>query len=108
MITTIIIVAYILLINIIAFVLYGIDKNRAVNHEKRIPEAVLLWTARLGGGLGSWLGMNHFHHKKKHSNFRILIPVWIIIWMVILVILLIAIGGDTKDELELINSIRHK
>jgi uncharacterized membrane protein YsdA (DUF1294 family) len=108
MITTYIIVAYILLINIIAFVLYGVDKNRAINHERRIPVWVLLWTARLGGGLGSWLGMNYFHHKKKHSRFRILVPLWITIWMVILVLLLVVFGGDAKDELDLLNSKLHR
>ena len=108
MITTIIIAAYILLINIIAFILYGVDKNRAINHGRRIPVWVLLWTARLGGGLGSWLGMSYFHHKKKHSNFRILVPLWITIWMVILVLLLVIFGGDAKDELDLLNSKLHR
>ncbi len=106
MITTIVIASYILFINIIAFVLYGVDKNRAINHEHRIPESVLLWMARLGGGLGSWLGMRHFHHKKKHSKFQILIPLWISIWMLILVLLLTILGGDAKEELELFNT-RH-
>jgi hypothetical protein len=106
MITTIVIASYIFLINIIAFVLYGVDKKRAINHGHRIPEWVLIWMARLGGGLGCWLGMRYFHHKKKHSKFQILIPLWISIWMVILVLLLTILGGDAKEELELFNA-RH-
>ena len=108
MITTILIAAYIILINIIAFVLYGIDKKLAVHHGRRIPVWVLLWTARLGGGVGSWLGMRYFHHKTKHSRFRTLIPLWITIWMVILVLLLVIFCGDAKDELDLLNSKLHR
>ena len=104
MVATLIIVAYILLINIVAFILFGIDKGRAVDHERRIPEWVLLWSARLGGGLGCWLGMTYFHHKKKHSNFQILIPLWISIWMILLVLLLAFGDGNASDEMEFINS----
>lgn len=104
MITTIIIFAYVVFINIIAFILYGVDKKRAVNHGRRIPVWVLLWAARLGGGLGSWLGMMYFHHKKKHSRFQILVPLWISIWMVLLVLVLAFGDGNASDELEFIRS----
>ena len=104
MIKAIVIVSYILLVNIVAFFLYGIDKSRAVNHERRLPVWVLLWMARLGGGVGSWLGMQYFHHKKKHTRFLILVPLWISIWMVIIV-LLVALGdGNVSDELNVIRS----
>ena len=49
----IIAVAYLLFINLLAFVLYGVDKRRSRRGEYRIPESVLLWIARLGGGVGS-------------------------------------------------------
>lgn len=104
MLQAIIIISYILLINIIAFFLYGVDKKRAVNHERRIPVWVLLWAARLGGGVGSWLGMNYFHHKKKHSRFMILVPLWISIWMVILVLLLAFGDGGASQEMDIIHS----
>lgn len=104
MITTILIASYIILINIIAFILYGVDKHRAKTHGRRIPVWVLLWAARLGGGVGSWLGMAYFHHKKKHSKFQTLVPLWISIWMVILVLLLVIFGGDMKDEIDVFNA----
>ena len=104
MITTIFIVSYLLLVNIIAFCLYGIDKSRAINHGRRIPVWVLLWMARLGGGLGSWLGMTYFHHKKKHSRFLILVPLWISIWMVFLVFLLAMGDGNMSDEMDFVRS----
>ncbi len=82
-----IILSYLLAINLVAFVLYGIDKKRAVRNEFRIRERVLLWMARLGGGIGSWLGIKIFHHKTKHTRFRIIVPLWTIIWMAGLVAL---------------------
>lgn len=39
-------------INIIAFVLFGIDKERALRERRRLPEAYLLWLALLGGAAG--------------------------------------------------------
>ena len=77
----IIAVAYLLFINLLAYVLYGVDKRRARRGKYRIPESVLLWMARLGGGVGSWLGIKVFHHKTKHTKFRILVPLWTIVWL---------------------------
>lgn len=82
---TIIIISYILIINLIAFILYGIDKKRAIRSKYRIRENVLLWMARLGGGIGSWLGIKTFHHKTKHTKFRILVPLWTMIWIAAIV-----------------------
>lgn len=78
-----VILSYLLAINLMAFVLYGVDKRRAVRNKFRIRERVLLWMARLGGGIGSWLGIKTFHHKTKHTKFRIIVPLWTIIWIAI-------------------------
>ena len=80
--SSIIIAAYLLLVNLLAFVMYGIDKKRAMQKKFRIPESTLLWMARLGGGVGSWLGIKLFRHKTKHARFRILVPLWMLIWLV--------------------------
>ena len=81
-----IIVLYLLLVNLIAFALYGIDKRRAIKHQFRIPEKTLLWMSRIGGGVGSWLGIKVFRHKTKHARFRIAVPLWTIIWIVALIL----------------------
>ena len=81
----IIILSYLVVINLIAFVLYGIDKKRAIRNEHRIRESVLLWIARLGGAIGSWLGIKIFRHKTKHTKFRLVVPLWMIIWVVVIV-----------------------
>ena len=85
----IIILSYLVVINLIAFVLYGIDKKRAIRNEHRIRENVLLWISRLGGAIGSWLGIKIFRHKTKHTKFRIVVPLWIIIWVAVIVFTLI-------------------
>ena len=77
----IIILSYLVVINLIAFVLYGIDKKRAIRNEHRIRESVLLWIARLGGAIGSWLGIKIFRHKTKHTKFRVVVPLWMVIWV---------------------------
>ena len=76
---------YLFLVNLIAFVLYGIDKRRAIKHQFRIPEKTLLWMARIGGGIGSWLGIKVFRHKTKHTRFMIIVPLWTVLWTVALV-----------------------
>jgi len=72
--------AYLLVINLWAFCLYGIDKRRAGKGKRRISEKCLLWLAFLGGGVGAWCGMSRFRHKTKHWKFRILVPLAVILW----------------------------
>lgn len=81
-------VLWVVAANIVAFVLYGIDKRRAKRHAWRIPEAVLLGIAVVGGSIGAIAGMFLFRHKTKHPAFRIGLPAILII-QIIFVILLI-------------------
>ena len=69
-----ILLLYLILINLLGFVLYGVDKAKSKGKSRRIPERALLLVARLGGGLGCWLGMMLFRHKTKHTRFMILVP----------------------------------
>ena len=55
--------------NIIVFVLYGIDKKKAVKHQYRISESTLLSCAFLFGSIGALSGMLYFHHKTKKMKF---------------------------------------
>ena len=48
---------YLLAINAVAFIVYGIDKYKAKKAKWRISEATLLLLAALGGSIGAWLGM---------------------------------------------------
>ena len=83
-----ILILYLILINLVGFVLYALDKAKSKHKvSRRIPERVLLWVARLGGGLGCWLGMMLFRHKTQHIRFKVLVPLWTVLWAVALVLL---------------------
>ena len=74
-----ILLAALLLMNLLAFALYGIDKLKAKKGAWRIPEATLLLVAFLGGSLGALLGMELFRHKTKHAKFKILVPLFLVL-----------------------------
>lgn len=62
-------IIWIIAINLIAFAAFGIDKQRARNSERRIPERDLLGLAALGGTIGAWLGRRVFRHKTRKEDF---------------------------------------
>lgn len=66
--------AYLLIVNLITFFLYGIDKRRAVRKAWRIPESVLIGFAAIGGSVGAFLAMLVFRHKTKHAKFTVGVP----------------------------------
>ena len=68
----IIILIFYLIINLFAFTLYGIDKQKAKKQVWRIPENALFTAAFLGGAFGALIGMQVFHHKTKKNYFWIL------------------------------------
>lgn len=70
----VIIIYYLLIINAVAFFVYGIDKFKARKDRWRIPEATLLLLAIVGGSIGSWLGMKVWHHKTMHLKFKYGLP----------------------------------
>ena len=70
---------YLLAINAVTFIIYGIDKYKAKNAKWRIPEATLLMMAVIGGSVGAWLGMKVWHHKTIHKKFKYGIPAILLI-----------------------------
>ncbi len=65
---------YLLLINLVAFLLMGLDKRRARRNRWRISEKTLFLSAVLGGSAGALVGMYLFHHKTRHWYFRYGLP----------------------------------
>ena len=82
---------YLILLNLLGFILMGMDKRRAIRHAWRIPEAHLFSCAILGGSLGSILGMYTFRHKTKHWYFVFGMPAILLI-QIILGILIVRSG----------------
>ena len=80
--------SYLVFINVLAFLLMGLDKQKARRHKWRIPERTLFLSALLGGSLGAILGMQIFRHKTKHPSFVIGMPCIFILQILLFFILL--------------------
>jgi len=70
---------YLLIMNLVTYISFGLDKKRAQKRSWRVPEKRLLGMAAIGGGVGGWLGMIVFHHKTQKWAFRILVPLFTVI-----------------------------
>ena len=75
---------YLIITNIVTFLVYGLDKWKAKKSKWRIREAALLGLAVLGGSIGAWLGMKVWHHKTMHKKFRYGIPAIIISQLILI------------------------
>ena len=70
---------WLLVINLVTFLVFGLDKLKAKRREKhentrRVPEKTLFILAAIGGSVGALLGMRVWHHKTLHKTFRIGMP----------------------------------
>lgn len=65
---------YLLIINALSFALMLSDKLKAKKHRWRIPEALLMLIAAIGGSVGMLAGMHLFRHKTKHPKFTVGVP----------------------------------
>lgn len=65
---------YLLVINAITFIVYGIDKLKAREHWWRLSESTLLCLAIVGGSVDAWIGMKVWHHKTMHKKFKYGVP----------------------------------
>lgn len=78
---------YLIVINVLTFVVYGIDKwrstsgrlpptgrKKAKKSKRRIRETTLLGLAVFGGSIGAYLGMQVWHHKTLHKKFKYGLP----------------------------------
>lgn len=79
-----VITGYLIILNLAGFCLMGIDKRRSIKKAWRIPETTLIAVAFLGGGIGSFLGMNTFRHKTKHVRFVVLLPIAAGLYLILL------------------------
>ena len=83
-----IVVIYLVVINVVAFVVYGVDKYKAKRGRWRTPEATLLGLAAIGGSIGAWLGMKVWHHKTMHKKFQYGVPLILIAQIALVVLIL--------------------
>lgn len=78
---------FLMIWNLIVFLVYGLDKGKARKGSYRISEKTLLLMTYVGGGLGAWAGGTHFRHKTQKKYFQlawavgVLIDALLIYWM---------------------------
>ena len=78
---------FLLIWNMVVFLVYGLDKGKARKGSYRISEKTLLLMTYVGGGLGAWAGGTHFRHKTQKKYFQlawavgVLIDALLIYWM---------------------------
>lgn len=70
---------YLVIINVVTFMAYAMDKRKARKRKWRIPEKTLLFFAVIGGSVGALLGIHILHHKTKHLKFTVGVPVVLMI-----------------------------
>ncbi len=63
-------ILYLVIINIITFFYFGLDKIKAHWDSRRIRERTLWILSLIGGSIGALLGMNFFRHKTKKASFQ--------------------------------------
>ena len=56
-------------LNVVSFALFGIDKKRARRNDWRISESTLLLSGLLSGTIGAWAGIYFFRHKSRKPSF---------------------------------------
>ena len=78
---------YLIAVNIVTFLIYGLDKWKAKRDARRISEKALLTLAVIGGSIGAFAGMHYFRHKTRHWYFRYGIPLIILAQLALVVLL---------------------
>ena len=77
---------YFITINLFAFIIMFIDKQKAIKKQWRISENSLILIAILGGSIGEYISMHIFRHKTHHIKFTFGIP--FIIFLQLLIVFL--------------------
>ncbi len=80
-------VIYLLLINLITFFYFGIDKMKSQLQKRRVSEKTLWVLALVGGSVGALVGMSFFRHKTKKMSFQAGVAVILAVQIVIIVFL---------------------
>ena len=77
---------YLLLINIVTFLVFVSDKRRAVKRKWRIPEKTLLGLSLIGGAAGGIIAMYCFRHKIRKPAFAYGLPVMLLFQVIVFLV----------------------
>ena len=76
---------YIIIINVVTFLVYGYDKYQARKNGHRIAEKTLHIMALMGGSGGAFLGQILFRHKTRKWKFRAIFIIIVVIQILMIV-----------------------
>ncbi len=79
---------YMIFVNVVTFLVYGVDKLKAKRSWWRISENALIALALIGGSIGALLGMYLWRHKTQHKKFKYGVPVILVLQIVLVVVLM--------------------
>lgn len=79
---------YMIFVNVVTFLVYGVDKLKAKQSWWRISENTLIALALIGGSIGALLGMYLWRHKTQHKKFKYGVPVILVLQIVLIVVLM--------------------
>ena len=65
---------YLIIINLVTFAVFGIDKFNAIHHRSGIRVSTLFRLSLIGGSIGGLAAMYLFRHKTQKLNFTLGIP----------------------------------
>jgi len=74
---------YFVVINVVTYRLYALDKRRAIADEWRIPERTLILVTLLGGAVGAQFARFFTRHKTKKLKFTLAICLGLLLWWVV-------------------------
>lgn len=70
---------YYILVNLLTFILFFIDKEKSKRNMWRTKESILLSFIIIGGFVGGILGMYVFRHKTKKLYFKIVALLFLLV-----------------------------
>ena len=74
-----VVLPFYIVINILTFILYAVDKSTAQNGSWRIKESTLHLFSLIGGWSGAMIAQQTLRHKSKKQNFRAVFWVTVIL-----------------------------
>ena len=75
-------VAVFILINVVTFLLYAMDKRKAIKNKWRISERVLIFFTLALGGFGALLAIWFLRHKTKKKKFKIALVIGVLVALI--------------------------
>lgn len=78
-------VVYLVIINILIFIIMGIDKYCALKNKTRVSEKVFFIGSLAGGFLGQGLAMIAFNHKIRKYKFYLMMAISACLWLGIII-----------------------